>query len=90
MDSGLVATMIEAPLELQSTLTVPEDHYAACTAGDTYGTAGNAAGNTEDFYDLSGQNESPKPLPSGFTTKGYVAMVFSVISAFLGMAAIVL
>ncbi|EHK98875.1 putative Iron transport multicopper oxidase FET3 [Glarea lozoyensis 74030] len=49
---------------------------------------GNAAGNTKDLFDLSGQTHPPNPLPAGFTTKGIVAMTFSVLAALLGLAAI--
>ncbi|GFF43313.1 iron transport multicopper oxidase FET3 [Aspergillus udagawae] len=87
MDSGLAATFIEAPLELQKTLKIPEDHYQVCEASGTL-TAGNAAGNTEDLYDLTGQNASPAPLPAGFTAKGIVALVFSCIAAILGLLSI--
>ena len=85
--SGLVATMIEAPLELQKTLTIPEDHFEVCRAqGVPY--KGNAAGNTVNYLNLDGQNKMPAPLPAGFTARGIVALVFSAVSAFLGMAAI--
>jgi iron transport multicopper oxidase len=64
VDAGLIATMVEAPLELQKSLTIPPDHIAACeAAGTPY--VGNAAGNTIDLFDLSGQNEPPAPLPDG-------------------------
>lgn len=79
--------MIEAPIELQKTLKVPQNHYDVCKAGDTP-IAGNAAGNTIDLLDLKGQNKSPAPLPAGFTARGIVALVFSCISAILGMAVI--
>lgn len=85
--TGLAATMIEAPLELQKTLKVPQTHYDACNAGSVP-VIGNAAGNTIDLYDLKGQNKSVAPLPSGFTARGIVALVFSCISAILGMAVI--
>ncbi|KAF2084929.1 multicopper oxidase [Saccharata proteae CBS 121410] len=85
--SGLVATMIEAPLALQESLTIPEDHWAACAAASVP-TAGNAAGNTVDLYDLTGENKSPAPLPAGFTARGIVALVFSCISALLGCVVI--
>lgn len=87
--SGLIATMVEAPVELQSTLSnsIPADHWRACSAAGTL-TQGNAAGNTQDLLDLTGENKSPAPLPAGFTAKGIVALVFSCISAVLGMAAI--
>jgi iron transport multicopper oxidase len=64
VDSGLIATMVEAPLELQETLTIPTDHLAACEAGGV-ATSGNAAANTKDYLDLTGQNKPPAPLPAG-------------------------
>lgn len=87
MSTGLVATMIEAPLDIQKKITLPADHLAACKDSNTP-TEGNAAGNTVDVFDLKGENKAVAPLPAGFTAKGYVAMVFSVISAFLGFLAI--
>ena len=85
--SGLVATMVEAPEELQKSLKVPQDHLDAC-ARQEIATAGNAAGNTQDFTDLKGENKPPPPIPAGFTAKGIVALVFSILAAFLGMAVI--
>ena len=79
--------MIEAPLDLQKTLQVPQDHIDTCTK-QGIPIAGNAAGNTEDLFDLSGAHVSPAPLPAGFTAKGIVALVFSCLSAFLGVAVI--
>ena len=87
MVSGLSASFVEAPLELQKQLVVPENHYQACREADTL-YQGNAAGNTEKLLDLSGNNLPPGPLPEGFTPRGIVALVFSIISAFLGLAAI--
>jgi iron transport multicopper oxidase len=62
--SGLIATMVEAPLDLQKTLTLPKDHLAACAAGNIP-TAGNAAANTVNLLDLTGENVPPPPLPDG-------------------------
>lgn len=87
MDQGLIATFIEAPLDLQTSLVIPEDHKALCAAADIP-MFGNAAGNTKDVFDLSGQNHPPKPLPAGFTPKGIVAMTFSVLAALLGLGVI--
>lgn len=79
----------QAPLELQQTLTIPADHYAACAAADPpMPTAGNAAANTVNLLDLTGQPSPPAPLPAGFTPRGIVALVFSCIAAFLGLAAV--
>jgi uncharacterized cupredoxin-like copper-binding protein len=63
--SGLMATMVEAPLELQKSLTLPQDHLDVCAAGRVP-VAGNAAGNTANLLDLSGQNAPPGPLPAGY------------------------
>lgn len=87
VQSGLTATMIEAPEELQKSLTIPADHLKVCTDAGVP-IVGNAAANTQDFYDLTGENLPPAPLPAGFTAKGIVALVFSCISAFLGVAVI--
>ena len=82
---GLAMLMIEAPTQMQERMTIPEGAYDTCrAAGVAY--EGNAAANTEDFLDLTGQNKQVAWLPAGFTTKGIVAMVFSCVSAFLGMA----
>ncbi|KAG6242427.1 hypothetical protein E4U25_004020 [Claviceps purpurea] len=85
--SGLMATFIEAPTELQKKVSIPEDHLAVCRAGNVP-TEGNAAGNTKDLLDLSGQNAPPDPLPEGFTTRGIVALVFSCITGLLGICVV--
>ena len=85
--SGLIATMIEAPPLLQSSLSIPADHYEVCKA-QNIPIVGNAAGNDKDLLDLTGVPEPPGPLPEGFTPKGIVALVFSILTAFLGIAVI--
>ena len=79
--------MIEAPLSLQETLQIPQNHLDTCTK-QNIPIAGNAAGNTKDLFDLKGARVSPAPLPAGFTARGIVALVFSCLSAFLGVAVI--
>ncbi|KAE8374345.1 Cupredoxin [Aspergillus bertholletiae] len=89
MMQGLAMTFVEAPLVMQDQLTIPEDHLAACrAAGVAY--EGNAAANMDDYLDLRAQNVQPGWIPDGFTTRGIVSMVFTVLGAFLGMGAIVL
>lgn len=80
--------MIEAPLDLQNSLTIPEDHYQVCRASNTQ-YAGNAAGHTQNVYNLKGANTMVAPLPDGFTAGGIVALVFSCIAGVLGLASIV-
>ena len=80
--------MIEAPLALQeSGLTIPQDHLDNCQK-QSVPTVGNAAGNTANVFDLTGEPSPPGPLPEGFTARGIVALVFSCVSAFLGIAVI--
>ncbi|EKD17492.1 uncharacterized protein L3040_006607 [Drepanopeziza brunnea f. sp. 'multigermtubi'] len=87
VDQGLIATMIEAPLDIQKSQTIPQDHFDACAVGKIP-TVGNAAGNTEDFFNLKGANTAPKPLPDGFTARGIVALAFSVLAGVIGCAVI--
>ena len=80
--------MIEAPLEIQAQrLNITSQHYDACVSQGLPIT-GNAAGNSLDWMNLQGENTSPSPLPTGFAARGIVALVFSCISAFLGLAVI--
>ncbi|PKK52414.1 hypothetical protein CI102_3511 [Trichoderma harzianum] len=82
--SGLLATFIEAPLEIQKQFTIPDDHLAVCDAAGTP-SKGNAAANTVDFLDLTGENRAPKTIPGGFTPRGIVALVFSCLTGVLGV-----
>ncbi|KAK0389312.1 hypothetical protein NLU13_2887 [Sarocladium strictum] len=82
--SGLMATFIEAPLDLQKTIKIPQDHLDVCKK-DGIATSGNAAANTVHFLDLAGQNKPPAPLPAGFTARGIVAIVFSGVAGVLGI-----
>lgn len=80
--------MIEAPLAIQDqNLTIPQNHLDACAA-QNIPVKGNAAGNTVDLFDLTGETLPPVPLPAGFTARGIAALVFSCVSAFLGIAII--
>ncbi len=63
--SGLLATFVEAPLELQKQFTIPQNHLDNCAAAGMP-TQGNAAGNTKDLLDLTGQPAPPGPLPAGY------------------------
>ncbi|KAI0809539.1 Cupredoxin [Xylaria sp. FL0064] len=87
--SGLIATMVEAPLALQKSLTIPQNHLDVC-ASQNIATVGNAAGNAADYTDLKGENRAPDRLPDGFTTRGKVALAFSILSGILGVLAVAL
>jgi iron transport multicopper oxidase len=91
VDSGLIATFISSPAILQQQLAgkIPTDHFSACKSLDPpMPFSGNAAGNTQNLRDLTGQNLSPKPLPSGFTARGIVALVFSCVAGILGVVVV--
>ncbi|KAI9884850.1 MAG: hypothetical protein M1823_003377 [Watsoniomyces obsoletus] len=86
--SGLVMTFVEAPVELQQqNLSIPRDHLKVCE-DQGIPSRGNAAGNQQNLLDLTGAFTSPDPLPEGFTTRGIVALVFSILSAFIGIGVI--
>ncbi|KAL7912833.1 Cupredoxin [Trichoderma velutinum] len=82
--SGLIATFVEAPLEIQKQFTIPDDHLAVCDATG-FSSKGNAAGNTVNFLDLTGENKAPGTIPGGFTPRGIVALVFSCVTGVLGV-----
>ncbi|KAL2130816.1 hypothetical protein VTI74DRAFT_5927 [Chaetomium olivicolor] len=87
VQSGLMATFVESPLDLQKSISIPADHHAVCEKAGMP-TVGNAAGNTKDYLDLTGERTPPGRLPEGFTTKGIVALVFSCLSGILGVAVV--
>lgn len=68
---------------------IPASHFSACALNNpATPTTGNAAGNTLDLLNLKGEPAPANPLPAGFEAKGIVALVFSCIAAFLGVAVI--
>ncbi|CEJ82224.1 Putative Iron transport multicopper oxidase FET3 [[Torrubiella] hemipterigena] len=85
--SGLLATFIESPLDIQKQAAISKDHLAACEAGGIP-TKGNAAANSANFLDLTGENTPPGDLPDGFTSRGIVAFVFSWITGILGVCVV--
>ncbi|TID19252.1 hypothetical protein CANINC_003823 [Pichia inconspicua] len=84
---GLALTLVEDPVGIREKEEplhpVWKETCEACG-----GYQGNAANNTQDFFNLMGENVQPKPLPSGFTARGIVALVFSCIAGVLGCVTI--
>lgn len=88
LSSGLGMLLIEAPTQIQERVKIPQQQYDACkAAGVPY--SGNAAANSKDFLNLSGQNVQAGWIPDGFTSRGIVAMVFSCLAAALGVSSLV-
>jgi iron transport multicopper oxidase len=85
--SGLSATLIEDPFSLQKNLRISDDQIENCKKLNI-ATQGNVVGNTANPFDLTGQDVPPKDIPAGFMARGIVALVFSCVAAFLGLAVI--
>ncbi|KAL3232773.1 Iron transport multicopper oxidase FET3 [Nakaseomyces bracarensis] len=83
---GLAIVLVEDPLGIQETQSqhLTPNGLQVCGNGNIQ-TAGNAAGNTDDLFNLKGQNIQQKAIPSGFTGKGIVAMTFSCLAGILGV-----
>lgn len=88
---GLALILIEDPASIQSTASqqITENHKSVCkNVGVPY--EGNAAANATDYLDLTGENIQLKTIPTGFTKKGIIAMVFSCLAGVLGLISIAL
>lgn len=86
LESGLAAVFIAGPDVAQQRMTLPQAFKDICEAGGTP-AVGNAAGKMG--LDLSGAPSGVTLIPDGFTAKGIGAMAACIISAIIGMAAIV-
>lgn len=92
LEQGLAITLVESPMAIQENQKpIDNSHFAACNALDI-STRGNAAGHLGDssssWLDLSGENLQVKPLPAGFTNKGYIAIVACAAAAIFGVFSI--
>ncbi|KAK9723370.1 ferroxidase fet3 [Basidiobolus ranarum] len=86
LESGLVATIVEAPLQLQASMKIPQQSIDHCVAQGIK-TSGNAVGN--EGLDFSGYPTGPNPLPGKFTAKGIWALVGCILSAIIGISTLV-
>ncbi|KAI8632680.1 multicopper oxidase [Xylariaceae sp. FL1651] len=64
VEAGLTATIIVAPDILQQTIKIPQDHLDACKR-QNIPTKGNAAGNYQNFLNLTGAPTTPDDNPMG-------------------------
>lgn len=63
LGAGLAAMLIEDPIALQNSQKIPDSWYSMCES-QGIPTAGNAAGNTHNYTDLTGANTVCPPLGS--------------------------
>ncbi|KAG5457489.1 MAG: Cupredoxin [Olpidium bornovanus] len=83
MENGLVATFIEAPLEAQKQMTLPQQALDHCTAQGIF-PGMNAA--KAQGLDMSNDHDGPQPLPGVFDGRGIIAFAFSAITAAMGIS----
>ncbi|KAI9202143.1 Cupredoxin [Polychytrium aggregatum] len=86
LEAGLAATFIEAPLEIQSRIAVPQELSNFCT-NNGFKTSGNAMGN--NGTDLTGYQLTAQPLSGNFETKGIISLVVTIVVALLGLGTVV-
>ncbi|KAJ3176106.1 ferroxidase fet3 [Geranomyces variabilis] len=87
MATGLFATFIEAPLEMQQSIKIPQVLYDQCNKLGTP-SAGNAAGNL-DVLDMTGEVDGPNVISGGWDRVGKIALAFTILAALLGLATVV-
>ncbi|KAK6464886.1 iron transport multicopper oxidase FET3 precursor [Scheffersomyces coipomensis] len=89
LDQGLAVQFVEDPMGIQAdpNQALTPDYINSCQKNNI-SISGNAAGNSVNLLDLTGEPVQHKPLPPGFTAKGIVALVFSCIAGICGIAAI--
>ncbi|EGW30287.1 uncharacterized protein SPAPADRAFT_63133, partial [Spathaspora passalidarum NRRL Y-27907] len=89
LDQGLAILLVEDPIGIQKDprQQITDNHKQIC---EKVGVPweGNAAGNNKDFLVLTGENVQHSRLPTGFTARGIVALVFSCIAGVLGLTVI--
>ncbi|CAR28376.1 ZYRO0F02574p [Zygosaccharomyces rouxii] len=81
---GLAAVFIEDPETLQEREKLGSNYKQVCKAAGIK-NEGNAAGHTDDWFNLEGLPRQPAPLPWGFTAKGYVAFMVCTLAALWGI-----
>lgn len=88
LEQGLAIVLVEAPEDLQNYQSIPANHFESCSLSHV-SSKGNAAGrfgpSREQWLDLTGERVQSKPLPEGFTAKGYVAFVICSLAAVYGV-----
>lgn len=88
LQQGLAAIMIEDPITLQSLEQLSENYKDTCQAAQI-SNKGNSAGHSNDWFNLDGLPRQPKPLPDGFTFKGYLAIFLCTSVSLWGLWSII-
>lgn len=86
---GMSAVFIE-DIDLilkKDSFKISENHIQVCKTSNIP-LEGNVVGN-KNLLDFTGENIQPSELPTGFTLKGYFALVFSAIIGIMGSIAVI-
>ncbi|KAL6943885.1 hypothetical protein ACO0OE_003777 [Hanseniaspora uvarum] len=89
LEQGLAAVFIEAPDLIKKYDKEISTSMKKIAEKHNYVLEGNAAGNSNDWLSLNGENIQSKPLPNGFTIKGYVALFISTFMCLYGVYSII-
>lgn len=81
---GLAAVFIEDPETLQEREELGSNYKQLCSSAGIK-NEGNAAGHSDDWFNMQGLPRQPDPLPEGFTAKGYAAFITCALAALWGI-----
>ncbi|AMD20196.1 HDL548Wp [Eremothecium sinecaudum] len=84
LEQGLAAVFIEAPELLQSRVSLTDNYKEICSSGNIP-ISGNAAGHSDSWFNLKDAPKQPPPLPTGFTAKGYIAIIVTSLVGIFGL-----
>ncbi|CDF91894.1 ZYBA0S15-01002g1_1 [Zygosaccharomyces bailii CLIB 213] len=84
LTQGLAAVFVEDPETLQAREELGDNYKQICSSCGIK-NKGNAAGHSNDWFNLDGLTRQPLPLPGGFTAKGYVAFMACTLAALWGV-----
>lgn len=84
LTQGLASVFIENPETLQAREQLHDNYKQICSSCGIK-NEGNAAGRSDDWFNLDGLPRQPLPLPEGFTAKGYFAFMVCTLAALWGL-----
>lgn len=83
LQQGLAAVFIEDPKTLQEMDHLDSNYMNTCSTLNIP-NSGNAVGDDKNWFNMDNLPRQPPPLPSGFTLKGYIAIIISSLMALWG------
>ncbi|CCE66177.1 hypothetical protein TPHA_0P00190 [Tetrapisispora phaffii CBS 4417] len=84
VEQGLAAVFIEDPLVLQEREQLSDNYRQICSHGG-FINEGNAAGHSDDWFNMDDLPRQKNSLPDGFQLKGYIAFFISTVIGLFGL-----